>query len=226
MRPACIPLFALPDVVHFPRTELRLHVFEPRYRALVRDLLALDQGSRWIGMVLAKAHASSPEGEPEIFSAGTAGRLMAVEPLPDGRSIIRLRGVYRFTVERELAGRPYRQAIVRPIGEEPVSAADLGLLTVRQDLVDSAVALHREMGDRFPLDAAALDDLRAPRASFEEVINRLAAQLDVPVLRKQQLLYEDLPQRARNLLGILRARRRVLDLLRPYRRLAEGAEHN
>ncbi len=220
-----VPLFPLPNVVHFPRTELSLHVFEPRYRVLVRDLLAREERARWVGMVLINPDAE-PGDEPEIFAAGTASRLVGVDPLPDGRSIIRLRGGFRFTVEREISGLPYRQAVVRPLAEAEVGSGDLGLRAVRHDVLELARALRREMGERFPIDVAALEELRAPEASFEQVINRLAAELDVPPLRKLQLLAEELPERARNLLRILRARHRVLDLLRPYRRLADGAAQN
>lgn len=221
-----LPLFPLPDVVHFPRTDLRLHVFEPRYRQLVRDLLERERGARWIGMVLIKPGERPFDELPEIFGAGTAGQLVAVDPLPDGRSLIQLRGVFRFAIEREVGGQPYRQAIVRTLDEDRASEQDAGLRRLRGDLVEMAGALREEMGDRFPLDQEAVAALRLPATTCEEVVNRLAAELDVPALRKLQLLAEDLPQRAHNLAGILRARRRVLDLLRPYRALAAGAEHN
>jgi Lon protease-like protein len=219
-----IPLFPLPDVVHFPRTDLHLHVFEPRYRALVRDLMARERGARWVGMVLIKP-GEPAASEPEIFTAGTAGQLVEVDPLPDGRSLIRLRGGFRFTVEREVAGQPYRQAIVRPC-EDSSGEDDSRLAAARRDLLDLAGALRGELGDRFPFDEDAMAALRQPRVTSEEVVNRLAAELDVPPLRKLQLLAAELPQRARDLTSILRARQRVLDLLRPYRQLAAGAEHN
>ncbi len=221
-----IPLFPLPDVVHFPRTDLRLHVFEPRYRELVRDLLARERGARWVGMVLIRPGAREDDESPEIFAAGTAGQLVTVDPLPEGRSLIRLRGGFRFTIERELSGLPYRQAFVRPLEEERAAEQEATLRALRRDLVELAGALRLELGERFPFDEDAVAELRAPAISCEEVVNRLAAELDVPALRKLQLLAEELPQRAQAVAGILRARRRVLDLLRPYRRLAAGCGQN
>jgi Lon protease-like protein len=220
-----IPLFPLPDVVHFPRTDLHLHVFEPRYRALVRDVLARERGARWVGMVLLKP-GELADGEPEIFAAGTAGQLVEFDPLPDGRSLIRLRGGFRFTVEREVAGLPYRQAIVRPLDDDCAAGRDLAVEAVRRDIVSMADALRLEMGEKFPLDEEAVAALAAAETTSEEVVNRIAAELDVPPLRKLQLLAAELPQRARDLASILRARRRVLDLLRPYRQLAAGADRN
>jgi Lon protease-like protein len=221
-----IPLFPLPDVVHFPRTELRLHVFEPRYRALVRDVLARDRGARWVGIVLIRPGERDGDEAPEIFAAGTAGQLVAVDALPAGRSLIRLRGGFRFTIEREVGGLPYRQALVRPLEEGVAAEQDAALGALRRDLVELAGALRLELGERFPFDAEAVEALRSPATNCEEVVNRLAAELDVPPLRKLQLLAEDLPQRARAVAGILRARQRVLDLLRPYRRAAAAAGQN
>lgn len=71
-----------------------------------------------------------------------------------------------------------------------------------------------------------LPAVRLPLFPLPNVVNVLAAHLDLPALRKLQLLAEPLPERALSVLGILRARQKVLDLLRPYRHLAAGAEYN
>src|SRR6266540_6403794 len=82
--PNVIPLFPLPNVVFFPRTYLPLHVFEPRYRQMVRDAAATH---RMIGMVLLKeGWETDYEGAPAIFPTGCVGRMISVQPLPDGRS--------------------------------------------------------------------------------------------------------------------------------------------
>lgn len=223
-----LPLFPLPNVVHFPRTELKLHVFEPRYRQLVRDLVEQEEDLRWVGIVLLRPEAERGFGEPPaIFPDGTAGRLVAVETLPDGRSNIVLHGDFRFSVEREVEdlGLPYRQAVVRPLEEIQVDEEDPGVVAVRRDLLLAAWKLAGEMGERFPLDESDLEGLLA-QGSFEALVNGMAADLDLPALRKIDLLEKALPDRAFELLRILRSRQRVLDLLHPYRRLAEGAEQN
>lgn len=223
-----LPLFPLPDVVHFPRTALRLHVFEPRYRQLVRDLEAREERLRWIGMVLLKSEAERAFGEPpEIFPGGTAGRLVEVEPLPDGRSNIVLEGEFRFAVEEEVweLSTPYRQAVVRPLAEVAVNETDPSVLAVRREIVAMADVLSREMGPAFPFAREHLAAL-VGEASLETLVNSFAAELDLPALRKLDLLEQPLPDRAAEVLGILRSRRRVLDLLRPYRHLAEAAKRN
>lgn len=222
-----LPLFPLPDVVHFPRTLLRLHVFEPRYRRLVRDLEEREERLRWIGMVLLKSGTESAFEPPEIFPRGTAGRLREVEVLPDGRSNIVLEGEFRFTIEKEVPdlSLPYRQALVRPLEETELNEADPGVQAVRQEILEMAAGLGHEMGPAFPFAGERLDAL-VHEASVEALVNSFAAELDLPAQRKLELLEQPLPDRAVEVLGILRSRRRVLDLLRPYRHLAEASDRN
>ena len=220
-----IPLFPLPNVVHFPGTELRLHIFEPRYRQMVRDVLELEPRRRWIGMMLLRPGWRPGESLPAVFDAGTAGRLVSFEPLADGRCDILLRGDFRFELDREVSSDPYRRALVIPVAEVEPESGDPTALALRAELVRLSASLKRDMGDRFPFDHEELGELaRAQRLS--QVVNRLAADLDVPILRKQMLLGEDLEERGASVLRILRSRRRVLDLLRPYRHLSAAAEHN
>lgn len=221
-----LPLFPLPNVVHFPCTELRLHVFEPRYRQLVRDLLEQEKDARWIGMVLLKpGWQQDYDGSPEVFPGGTAGRLVDVELLPDGHSNIVLHGDYRFEIRREVTQRVYREALVAPLMEPDLNEQDAGVRAMRRYLLELALSLVEELSQRFPFNSGELEEL-ASRRSFEEFVNRLAADLDVPPLRKLELLTHPLPDRASNVLSILRSRRRVLDLLRPYRRLSGDPDLN
>ena len=217
-----LPLFPLPNVVHFPRTELRLHVFEPRYQDLIRDLSELDAEQRLIGIVL--LHESSEASQTAVYAAGTAGRLVEVDYLPDGRSNILLFGDFRFEVEQEVAGRSYRQGIVQRLAEPRIDELSSELCDLQQELMTTALDVAREVGDRFPMSRELLDTLRDE--SFERVVNSFAAELDVPVLRKLQLLSRSLPERAVDVLSILSSRRNVLEGLRPYRQLAASPELN
>ncbi|KAB2968333.1 MAG: ATP-dependent protease, partial [Thermoanaerobaculia bacterium] len=110
-----LPLFPLPDVVHFPATRLPLHIFEPRYREMVADLLARPAGERRVGMILAAPDPAT--GAAALLQPGCAGRLVEHEPLADGRSNIVLEGEFRFEVEALLDGRPWRRARVRALEE-------------------------------------------------------------------------------------------------------------
>jgi uncharacterized protein len=218
-----IPLLPLPDVVHFPRTELHLVFDEPRYLRLVQDLAGQDDEVRWIGTVLLKpGWSQSYEGRPAIFSEGTASRLVDVDPLPDGRMQIQLVGDFRFELQRELAGaEPYRLAEVRPMDEPWLNEHDAGILAVRKALVEMLLRVAGATGVRFPIRSDELE-LITGDCAFEELVNRVAAGLDLPPLRKLRLLQQPLPERGLSLLSILRNRRQVLDLLSPWRHLAGG----
>jgi Lon protease-like protein len=221
---ARLPLVPLPNLVHFPRTELRLHVLDPSYLRLVRDLEALDEDSRWIGIVLLRPGPRlDPQGRPAIFPGGTAARVMDVETLPDGHSDLLLYGEFRFQLEREIGDAPYRQGLVRPVEEPWLNERDAGIVAVRQTIIALLRSLAAELGDKLPLD---VDDLAAGDCAFEELVNRVAARVDVPLMRKLQLLTESLPERGLSVLSILRARQQVLDMLRSFRRPGTEPERN
>jgi uncharacterized protein len=221
-----LPLVPLPDVVHFPRTELKLHVVDPTYLPLVHDLQEQEEDSRWLGVVLLKPGPRlDSQGRLEIFPGGTAARVLDLETRPDGNSDILLYGEFRFELEREIGDTPYRQAVVRPMTEPWLNERDAGVVAVRHDLLELLRALAVEQGDQFPWDLDDLESLSGG-AAFEELVNRIATRMDVPPLRKLQLLTESLPERGLSVLSILRGRRQVFDMLRPFRRLAGGSEHN
>jgi uncharacterized protein len=221
--PKRLPLIPLPDVVHFPRTELRLHVAEPRYQLLVHD--ASERDESWIGVVLLKPNfPRDPEGRLEIFPGGTAARVMDVEERPDGHTNVILHGEFRFELQRELGGGPYREALVRPVEEPWLNERDAGIVAVRTGIVELVRSLSNELGDHFPLSAEEVEEIE--RGSFEEMVNRIASEVDVPPLRKLQLLIESLPERGLSVLSILKSRQQVMDMLRPFRPLAAGSERN
>jgi Lon protease-like protein len=222
-----LPLFPLPDVVHFPRTELRLQITEPRYKRLVLDLVERqEEDARWIGVVLLKpGWVERYEGRPEVFPGGTAGKLLDVDMLPDGRANILLYGDYRFELKRELRGGEYRQAVVRPIEEPWLNEKDAGIVAVRHAILENLQILAAELGDAFPFQPGATEGI-GEDDPFEELVNRIAADIDVPALRKLQLLIESLPERGLSVLSILRSRKQVVDLLRPFRHLAGQSNLN
>lgn len=98
-----ISIFPLTGAILLPDMQLPLHIFEPRYRALVSDALARD---RMIGMIQPKGNGDMPA----LFDVGCLGRIGDVEALEDGRYNIVLEGLQRFTVQRELdVNTPFRQ---------------------------------------------------------------------------------------------------------------------
>lgn len=110
-----ISIFPLGGVILLPDMQLPLHIFEPRYRALVGDALARD---RMIGMIQPMGGGDNPS----LFAVGCLGRIGDVEALADGRYNIVLEGLQRFTMVRELeVTTPFRQIEATLWDEEETS---------------------------------------------------------------------------------------------------------
>ncbi|HZP41314.1 MAG TPA: LON peptidase substrate-binding domain-containing protein [Candidatus Binatia bacterium] len=194
--PDVIPLFPLPNVVFFPRMPLPLHVFEPRYRAMVRDAA---RGARLIGMVLLRGDwRRDYYGTPPIFTTGTVGEMVRTEELPDGRFNIVLRGLREFDVVREVGSAPYRSAAVR--WREPTAEP------LAPDARERILAAVRRYLERLRIGASA-QTLLAPSVDDETFVNFFAQQLDLPPIDKQALLeVPGLGERAARLVDVVEFR--------------------
>ena len=101
--PTRLSIFPLPGAILFPGLQLPLHIFEPRYRALVGDALARD---RRIAMI----QPQRPEEDAPLYAIGCVGKIGEIEALDDGRYNLVLEGEARFRLLRELeASTPFRQ---------------------------------------------------------------------------------------------------------------------
>lgn len=90
-----LSIFPLSGVLLFPGLQLPLHIFEPRYRAMMSDALARD---RRIAIIQPQTPG---EGAP-LFSVGCVGKIGEFEALDDGRYNVILEGISRFRLLREL----------------------------------------------------------------------------------------------------------------------------
>ena len=105
--PEILPIFPLTGVMLLPGTVLPLHIFEPRYRAMIEDAL---EGEKVFGMIQPVAPQNDNRGpqpgaetsSPELYKVGCAGYIEKWEKLPDGRFFIQLKGVNRFRCTEEL----------------------------------------------------------------------------------------------------------------------------
>jgi Lon protease-like protein len=192
--PATIPIFPLQDVMLFPNVARPLHIFEPRYRAMVADAL---KGNRIIGMVMLRAgHEAEYEGRPPIYSIGCAGRITDVEELPDGRYSIVLRGLVKFRVISEDQSRPYRLARVEALPEVPDSQQRAALRRQRPRLTELLAKV-----------AAPDSEPPPPALPDEDLVNGLAQYLEVDPTERQELLeLKDLVSRSQALIDLLEER--------------------
>ena len=104
--PQIIPIFPLPGAVLFPRARMPLHIFEPRYLAMIDDVMKSPH--RLMGMVQPR---DVPKGaEARLQSIGCAGRLTGFSETEDGRYMITVTGASRFRLGTEVEGfAPYRR---------------------------------------------------------------------------------------------------------------------
>lgn len=163
MLPSEIPIFPLPNVVLFPSALLPLHIFEPRYRAMVAD--ALD-GERLIGMVMLRpGWEPRYEKAPEVYPIGCAGFITHADQLPDGRYNIMLRGLQKFRILGERFARQgaekYRVARIEGIKEPKptVTAASRDARHRLEKLL--AKKLHKNDHDFIPKDVPDADLVHA-----------------------------------------------------------------
>ena len=191
--PTFIPIFPLPNVVLFHEVPLPLHIFEPRYREMVRDTLA---GAGLIGMVLLRGDWEEQyHAAPQVYRVGCAGRIVEATPLPDGKFNIVLAGIREFEIVSEQRERAYRQASVvwHPAPAEAALPGDL-----RTELMRAIERYVGRSGDE--AIRALVGD--TPLAD-ETLVNFFAFWLDLTPVEKQCLLEASGEQRARCLLEIL-----------------------
>lgn len=189
--PGNVPVFPLPDVVFFPGTTLPLHVFEERYRALVRD--ARDgEGLICVSLLLPGWEEDYHES-PRFHDVATVGAIEDLTPLPDGRFALRLVGRQRVILGRVLHEKPYRVVETGPLPEEQVDEsapevreAKLGLIATRAQLIRE---LHAPETAGFVLDESL---------AFETAVNEACAGLPLePEIRQGLLEEDDLLERCR-----------------------------
>jgi Lon protease-like protein len=117
-----LPIFPLPGAVLLPYALIPLHVFEPRYRKLIRDCQA-GNGVMALANIPPDA-VRERKDPPRILPVLGAGILARVDPLADGRSNIVVRGVLRVRVVEELSTQePYRLVRAEPLRDSPPPAS-------------------------------------------------------------------------------------------------------
>jgi Lon protease-like protein len=172
-----------------------LNIFEPRYMALVDDALRTD---RLIGMIQPDEEDAAETSAPRLYGTGCAGRITQLAETGDGRYLVTLTGVARFSVLAELAAdSPYRQCQVdfdKFVSDFTARAGE--------DLVDREAVLDALR--RF----AKANELRVDWKGIEEapneaLVNALAMMSPFGTREKQALLEApDLKSRAEILVAI------------------------
>ncbi len=135
------------SAVLFPHASMPLHVFEPRYRELMRDCLA---GDARFGIVLIE-RGSEVGGGDQRSALGTRGIITEAAELPDGRWVLEIEGEALIEVEEWLPDEPYPVALVREATPATGGEDAAPLVAVAGQRVRRARALLAEQGGAPPL---------------------------------------------------------------------------
>src|SRR6185295_7866265 len=160
-----------------PHTRLPLHVFEPRYRQMVKDALETDQ--RFGIVLLRPGWETDYFGAPTVFECGTVGTIEQAVPLEDGRFNIVVRGDVRFRILEEVSRVPYRTA--RVIAEPELERDLAKAYAQREWLVD----LSRQYLEYLPEQTSVPE---IDTVDLDALANALIMSLNLDVEEKQKLL--------------------------------------
>jgi Lon protease-like protein len=207
-----IGLFALPQVLVLPHATVPLHMFEPRYRALVRDAVA--GPGLFASATYAKTRGRMHDGdESPLRACVCVGRIVQHQQLPDGRYHLLLQGLCRARIDRELPlhDEGYRRAMLEPLGQAEPSEIQLD---------DGRERLEAMLED------PALDDLAGVRQvrQWVKATTPTATLVDLLALalcrdgeqRYAMLCQSDADARTRWLLNFLSGTRRSLQIAQSW----------
>lgn len=165
------PLFPLPGFYLYPGRVEGLHVFEPRYRKLVADLL--DRRGWLVTSSIQEGHEGEALGAPPVYPVASLGEIVHHQRLDDGRFLLSIAGLARVRIREVPSGEPYRQVAFEPLPDVPAPPAEAERLS---DRLRRALLQRSQTFLDLPanLPTGALADL-------------LLSTLDLPVGRTQRL---------------------------------------
>jgi Lon protease-like protein len=111
----------LPNVAFFPQALLPMEIFEPRYRHMLRDVLASNRIFAVAGLDLGAA--SREDGFEPPHRIACIGLIRACQKNADGTSSLLLQGLCRVSIESIVGDEPYRRIRIRTLSSEPGAAA-------------------------------------------------------------------------------------------------------
>ncbi|HVO93016.1 MAG TPA: LON peptidase substrate-binding domain-containing protein [Terriglobales bacterium] len=184
--PEILPVFPLTGVMLLPGTVLPLHIFEPRYRAMIEDALESDKVFGMIQPFVPQNDNRGPQpgaqnAAPDLYKIGCAGYIEKWERLEDGRFFVQLKGVNRFRFDEEVdLHRGYRR--VKAVYDLfPDASLEQGWHCDRAAVLEALSAYGTAHGMQVrPEQAERFSDL--------ELVNLLGVSLPFHPAEKQALL--------------------------------------
>jgi Lon protease-like protein len=189
--PQVAPLFPLPRVFLYPQVVMPLHIFEPRYRQMVDDLL--DRRGWMVIAPIRAGHEPDQSGNPPVYPVAGLGEIVKHTRLPDGRFVVSLAGLSRVHIQEVDSDRLYRKVRFEPVTEvQPEDEEATQLRTALCEAIQDRSDAFVDIPDELPVGPLA--DL-------------LLQSLDLPVDAMAEVYAEPVvARRARYALGEHRAR--------------------
>lgn len=212
-----LPLFPLGTVL-MPRLIMPLHIFEPRYRTLISDLMALPEQDRRFGIVaIREGWEVGASRRSALHVVGTAARLTSVTPYPDGRFDVVAVGAERFVLHELVeASPPYAMGSVSYLPEPEGLRAQQAAEQVRtrfsryRSALAGTIEISAVSGEGEPVDpisgtildpmslsylvaSATVLDIAERQALLEEHDTASRLRCEVHILNRETALAEHLP---------------------------------
>jgi len=181
-----------------------LHIFEPRYRQLIADIVDAPEDERGFGIIAIREGGEvGVDGARALYDVGTFASLREVSMHPDGRSDIVTVGTERFRVLRLVEGKPYAQAEVEIVEELP-GEADVALAAAALERFRAYRALlsdddeDAELPDEprvlsYLIAAAVVADLPTRQAFLAAPDDSVRLRAESDFLRKELSIVEHVP---------------------------------
>lgn len=189
-----LKVFPLPSVVLLPGSALPLHIFEPRYRALVKDAV---EGDRIFAMAqVVPGQEGLMSGTPALEPMLCVGTIAMHESMPDGRSTLVLIGVARARVIRELtSNKLYREVEAELIVDASVPLDDPDEVGLRHALMELIARVPTDVGERIAqvtgrVHGGSLADLVASTV-MEDVMRRYEVLCELDVHERMRVVAEE-----------------------------------
>jgi len=174
--PSTIPVFPLSGVIFFPKTNLPLNIFEPRYLTLINDCIKSD---KYMGMIQLKRNTS------DVYSVGCLGKITQSKNTRDGRMLIKLSGVSRFEIRSEINNdKIYREF---KVSYEKFSG-DQGLEGERTIMLKKIKNIYEKTKIFFKNNGLLLNWAEFEKMNEDQKINTLAMIAPISNEEKQMIL--------------------------------------
>ena len=174
--PNIIPVFPLSGVIYFPKTNLPLNIFEPRYLALANDCI---KSNKYMGMIQSKRNTS------DIYSVGCLGRITEHKKTNDGRMLINLTGISRFEIKSEINNdKIYREFEV----SYDKFSEDLELEKKQQIMLEKIKEIYEKTKVFFKKNGLLLNWDEFEKLDQDQKINTLAMIAPISNEEKQTIL--------------------------------------